>query len=184
MQKAEIKNQIKKIFESKLFVKVLCGLGALLIALLIFSAGVAVGFHRESYEGAWGEHYFENLGVVHHGGLDGVAGHFPNSHGAVGKIIELSLPTMIVQDTDTTEKTVLLSDDTGIAVGKERGTLADLKVDDFVVVIGAPNASGQIEAKFIRIMPSSPGNTMLDQLPGYTAPETPPPATSSPAGAY
>ena len=33
-------------------------------------------------------------------------------------------------------------------------TIKDLKIDDFVVVIGTPDEQGQIEAKFIRIMPS------------------------------
>jgi hypothetical protein len=28
-------------------------------------------------------------------------------------------------------------------------------VDDFIIVIGEPNATGQIEAKFIRVMPTN-----------------------------
>ena len=36
---------------------------------------------------------------------------------------------------------------------KSNITTNDLKLDDFVVVIGTPNTQGQIEAKFIRVMP-------------------------------
>ena len=37
---------------------------------------------------------------------------------------------------------------------KSNITTNDLKLGDFVVVIGTPNAQGQIEAKFIRVMPA------------------------------
>jgi hypothetical protein len=39
---------------------------------------------------------------------------------------------------------------------RETVKISDLKVDDFVVVIGEPNDSGQIEAKFIRLLPPAP----------------------------
>ena len=31
--------------------------------------------------------------------------------------------------------------------------ISDLKIGDFIVVIGSPNTDGQVEAKFIRLMP-------------------------------
>jgi len=40
--------------------------------------------------------------------------------------------------------------------------LSDLKIDDYVVVIGEPNAVGQIEAKLIRILPPPPVSRPLD----------------------
>ncbi len=90
---------------------------------------------------------------------------FPNAHGTVGKIIKIELPTIIVQDKDETEKVVLIKDDTSIRSGKTDITKNDLKVDDFIVVIGSPNTQGQIEAKLVRIMPSD-----FIQLP--TQPQT------------
>jgi hypothetical protein len=59
-----------------------------------------------------------------------------------------------VQDNkDNTEKVVLIKDDTQIQKMMISVKASGLSVDDFVVVIGDPNNQGQIEAKFIRIMP-------------------------------
>ena len=43
----------------------------------------------------------------------------------------------------------------------------NLKVDDFVIIIGDPNAQGQIEAKFIRVMPAPEllNNTTTNEKP-------------------
>ena len=79
---------------------------------------------------------------------------FPNAHGAIGKIIKIELPTLIVQDKDSTEKVILTANDTQIQRMRENITANDLKINDFLVVIGSPNEQGQIEAKLIRLVPS------------------------------
>ena len=148
----KIGEKIKKVFESKISFGILCGIGTLIVALLIFSAGVNVGFRKASFGHAWGENYERNFGFSPNrpmlGGED-----FPNANGAIGKIIKIELPTIIVQDKDNTEKVILLKDDTKIEEMRKPITTNDLKLDDFVVIIGAPNVQGQIEAKFIRVMP-------------------------------
>ena len=141
---------IKKAFESKTSFRILCAIGIILVALLIFSAGVTVGFHKASYGHAWEENYEHNFGMRPNNPL---FDNFPNASGAIGKIIKIALPTIIVQDKDNTEKVVLINDDTKIQKIKELVTPNDLTIDDFIVVIGNPNSQGQIEAKFIRIMP-------------------------------
>ena len=59
-----------------------------------------------------------------------------------------------MQDKDKTEKVILIKDDTQVEKMKDKIQTSDLKIDDFVVVIGSPNDKGQIEAKFIRLMPA------------------------------
>ena len=147
----EIHEKIKKIFESKVLVGVLYGVGIVVVILLIFSAGLSVGFHKASFGRAWGDNYEHNFGMkpMPLFGKD----NFPNAHGSIGKIIKIELPTIIVQDQDKTEKVILIKDDTKIQKMRENITTADLKIDDFIVVIGSPNDKGQIEAKFIRMMP-------------------------------
>ena len=142
--------KIKKIFDSKSSFKILWIILAVILALLIFSAGVTVGFYKASFGHAWEENYEHNFGLrPDHPMFD----NFPNANGAAGKIIKIQLPTIIVQDRDATEKVILLSSDTQIEEMKEIITANALKIDDFVVVIGTPNTQGQIEAKFIRVMP-------------------------------
>ena len=150
----KINEKIKKIFESKILVGVLYGIGIVVIVLLIFSAGVSVGFRKASFGRAWGDNYERNFGMQSMPPFGLGENDFQNAHGALGKIIKIELPTIIVQDQDKTEKVVLIKDDTKIQKMRDNISVDNLKVDDFIVVIGSPNAQGQIEAKFIRIMPS------------------------------
>jgi hypothetical protein len=146
----KIYEDIKKVFESRTSFIVLCGIGVAIIVLLIFSLGVMVGFRKASFSQAWEENYERNFGMR----TDRpIFDNFPNESGAIGKIIKITLPTLIVADKNNTEKVILLEDDTQIQKMKQPILASDLKVDDFIVVIGVPNTQGQIEAKFIRIMP-------------------------------
>lgn len=156
----DFKQKFTKSVGSKMLVRLLEIVGIIVIALIIFSAGIVVGFHKANFGRAWGEHYNENFGIGHPNGflgdLDkiGVLNNFPNAHGAVGKIIKVELPNIIVQDRGNTEKVVAIADDTTIQEGGDIVTSTDLHTDDFVVVIGSPNTEGVIEAKLIRVMPS------------------------------
>ncbi|MFA5095494.1 MAG: hypothetical protein WC447_02460 [Candidatus Paceibacterota bacterium] len=148
----KIYEDIKRVFESKVSTGVLVGIGIIIIAMLVFSAGIFVGFRKASFGRAWGENYERNFGMRPNRSMFG-EDNFPNAHGATGKIIKVELPAIIVQDKDNTEKVILIKDDTQIQKMKGEVATNDLKTDDFVVVIGNPNEQGQIEAKFIRIMP-------------------------------
>ena len=141
-----------KVFESKIAFRILCGVGIVLVALLIFYAGVNVGFHKASFGHSWGENYERNFGFGPDHPLLG-NDNFPNANGAIGKIIKIELPTIIVQDKDNTEKVILLNSDTNIEKTATAIQSSDLSINDFVVVVGSPNDQGQIEAKFIRVMP-------------------------------
>jgi len=148
----KIYEDIKQAFESKISFRILCAIGIIAVSFLIFLAGVNVGFNKASFGHAWGENYERNFGMMPDRPVFG-RDNFPNANGAVGKIIKVALPTIIVQDKNGTEKVVSIDDDTQIQKLRENVTEDNLKVDDFVVVIGTPNEQGQIEAKLIRIMP-------------------------------
>ena len=146
-------------FESKIFVGILYGIGIVIILLLVLSAGISIGFHKASFGRAWGDNYERNFGMMQNRPMFG-KDNFPNAHGAIGKIIKIELPTVIVQDKDSTEKVILTENDTQIQRMRGNITINDLKINDFIVVIGSPNEQGQIEAKLIRVMPSP--ELMLD----------------------
>lgn len=125
----------------------------------IFQAGVFVGFHKAMFGRSWGENYERNFGMMDRDGIPGgvrMMGELPNTHGAVGKVIKIELPTIIVIGVENIEKSILITDDTIIQKGRSVMTTADMHVDDQIVVIGSPNEQGQIQAKFIRIMPATP----------------------------
>ncbi|MEI7709710.1 MAG: hypothetical protein WCI76_03270 [bacterium] len=155
---------IKKIFDSKTTIKILYALVGIVIAMLIFHAGVIVGFNKASYGHAWGQHYSENFGIGNMRDNDtsaknmmnevGMMNLFPNAHGAIGKIIKIQLPNIIVEDDDNTERVVYVDTSTKIEKGRVAIATKDLNLADFVVVIGAPNEKGVIEAKLIRVIPA------------------------------
>ena len=151
MQK--IHNKILGLFESKISVKILYWVGSIIILVLVFSLGISVGFRKASFGRAWGDNYERNFGMMPNRPEFG-KDNFPNSHGAIGKIIKIELPTIIVQDKDNTEKIILIKDDTKIQKMMNDIKINELAVDDFIIVIGSPNDKGQIEAKLLRVMPA------------------------------
>jgi hypothetical protein len=159
---------MKDISESKTLKAVVYGFGILIAIFVVFQAGVIVGFNKASFERDWDTNYSRNFGSR---GTDIMPENLPNDHGAFGKIVKVELPTMIVADKDNTEKVVLITDQTVIRKMRSEATVQDLTTDDTVVVIGSPDAKGQIEAKLIRILPAPP--------PDYPTPSQPAPSTTS-----
>lgn len=155
----KIHEKIVSFFESKILVGILYGIGIVIVLSLIFAAGVSVGFHKASFSHNWGENYERNFGMMGsnammQGRYAPWENNFPNAHGAVGKIIKIELPTIIVQDKDKIEKVVLTTESTQVRKMRQELMVKDLKTEDFIVVIGSPNINGEIEAKLIRVMPA------------------------------
>ncbi len=158
----KIDSHFKKMLESKKFLKLLYGLGVLIIAGVIFHAGIEVGARKASFGNAYGQHYFENFGMERHGPLGELSEHFSNPNGAVGKIIQITSPTFVVEGSDNTEKVILITDDTEFLLGRQKVSESELKIDGYVVVVGIPDEQGQVEARLVRIMPAPPLMPMMN----------------------
>jgi len=129
-------------------------LSALLI--LVFSMGMLVGQKRAEFSFRWAENYHKNFA----GPSRGFFGNFPamgfmNSHGIFGSIISIQGNTIMVKGEDVAEQTIVVSDTTTMVSTTGTIKISDLKVGDSIVIIGSPNAQGQIDAKFVRLLPSS-----------------------------
>lgn len=146
----------KNLFQSKKFKIILCIAGAIVIASIIFAGGMFVGFRKAGFSYRWGEDYYRTFGGRRGEPMMGFPqpGDFTNSHGAVGKIIKINLPNIIISGEDNIEKIILIKDDTVIKRFRENVKPTDLKENDFVTIIGKPDDKSQIEAKLIRIMPA------------------------------
>src|SRR5260221_14284194 len=141
-------------FQSKKFSRALVVLGAIVLALLIFSAGVAVGFKKASFSYRWGENYHRNFGGPRGGFLVPFSGsEYENAHGAFGKIIKMELPTLTIVAPGQSEKSIVLSGGSVVRRAQETIKPSDLKLNDFIVVIGEGNSNGQIAARLVRVMP-------------------------------
>lgn len=155
MDKNNIKNKINQFVESKNFKILIYVLASIFILFFVFQAGMIAGFKQASFRHDWGDNYERNFGPRQRVPqfINDIKG-APNAHGAIGKIIKVELPNIVVLDKDQTEKVIIIKDDTNILERKEKVSKDTLTIDKFVVVIGNPNDDGQIEAKLIRIMPS------------------------------
>jgi len=146
-----------KIFQSKMFKIVLYGIGGFILLLLAFKTGMVVGFRKADFSYRWGENYHRNFAGPRGGFFkDFFDRNFIDAHGTFGQIIKIDGSTLIIKGHNDVEKMILINDNTVIKRLKETIKIFDLKVDDYIVVIGEPNAAGQIEAKLIRVLPQSP----------------------------
>lgn len=135
--------------------KVLCGIGGIILVLVIFQAGVHVGYRKAMFSYRFGENYYRGVSGHEHGhGPFGMFGEeFPEAHGAMGKILSITPSTIVIEDRKNVEKIIVIDGKTVIKYLRGEAALSDVRVNDLAVVIGTPNDKGEIVAKFIRILP-------------------------------
>lgn len=149
----------KDIAQSKTLRGVIIGICIFIVIILIFQAGVFVGYKKAEFSGRFGDNYSRAFGGDQRG--PGMMGGFSQDifvggHGATGKIVRISLPSIVVADQGNVEKIITVNDDTAIRNFRATIQSTDLKVGDFIVVLGSPDDQGQIVAKLIRLMPALP----------------------------
>lgn len=166
------KERINEFLRSRLFMGIVTGIGITLVAVCIFEAGVAVGYHEASFSSQWGKNYSMNFGVpgVPSSGMTSSLAlpdmHGPNPDGLIGKIIRISpsssapdsatgTTTMIVASSQKPEESVLVTSDTLIRDRENTVSISALTVGSYAVVLGTPTEDGEINAKLIRLMPAS-----------------------------
>ena len=77
---------------------------------------------------------------------------FMNANGAIGQIIGIKDTGLTIKGYDNNEKKVLINQGTTIRKDFADLKISDLKINDTVIVMGAPNEQGQIEAKLVRVL--------------------------------
>ncbi len=144
------------VLASSLFRKGLYVVLALIFSLLLFRAGMIIGYQKALFSFHNGENYEQIfIGPKHGPGFTMQKDDLMNAHGTIGKIIQVNIngKTFVLRGTDQVERSVAVDDDTLIKRFRETIPLAQLMVDDNVIVIGSPEDSGVIEAKLIRFLP-------------------------------
>ena len=162
-------------FKSKYFNITLHIIGVLAILLLVFQAGMFVGFRKAQFSFGWGENYHRNFGGPRQGFLPDVRGDdLISGHGLAGVIIKIDNKAIIIKDNAGVERIVNTNDQTDIRNGRDKVILKDLKIDERIVVLGAPVLDGSITAKMVRIFNS---NEPLPLPPMINNRQLPPPPT-------
>jgi len=145
--------ETKNFLQSKKFKTLSLTLGAIAVALLIFWAGVAVGYHVAGFSYRFGDNYYRIFEDHSPSNLDAMHTNLPSGHGATGMVASIALPQIVITETNKTEKIILVTDKTIIRSGPNTITGTDIHTGDFIVVVGSPDANSQIDAEFIRIVP-------------------------------
>lgn len=148
---------IQDIHKSKTVRVVLIGLGVAVLVLVIFQAGMVAGYRKARFAGNFNNNFERNFLGPRGGGMRSMMNErLPGGHGAVGEIISINLPQLVVAGPDNLEKTVNIATTTLLRRYQDEISASDLQQGEFVVILGNPDGTGQIEAKLIRVMPTPP----------------------------
>lgn len=142
----------KIFFMSRRFKWAISIVGGMAVALIIFQIGVFVGFHKAGFSYKYGENYHKLFGGPRGGFMGEMEGEdFVNGHAVAGSIAKIDASTIIIKSQDGVEQTIVIGKDSTIRKGRRDIKIIDLKNDDQIVVIGAPQSDGSIEAKILRV---------------------------------
>lgn len=145
---------MEKLKKSRIIEGLIIGIGVIIFLLAVLWTGMEIGERRANFRGQFGRGFESNFTGMHQGMRVKLFGVDPASaHGAVGEIINLELPRVVVSGPDNLEKTVLVNASTTVRRFQENVGPEELKIGDFIVAIGSPNENAEIEAKLVRIMP-------------------------------
>jgi hypothetical protein len=166
-EKREMPNSAdKKRFVDKEFKSVFKGVAVLIIAVIIFFAGMIVGriqyrftYNRisrglmvtanDGFEGgpsSMTPTFYNTPGILGQG-----RGMIPNSNGIKGVISSIGNNQIVVQGANGVSENIAISAETVIKNQNQDIKISDLKAGQNIVVIGDPDSQGGITAKFIGI---------------------------------
>ena len=143
---------ITDFFQSNKFKILLIIIAGVVVLLGGFSIGEHIGFRKASFSFQNGNSFYQTYGPGNQGMTQ--PKDFSDTHGTVGKVISVTLPTITIEDRDNTEKVVLVSNQTVIRHFQDTLQPSDIKAGDYIVAIGDPNPQSQIAAVLIRELPA------------------------------
>lgn len=156
----------KDFFNSKFFLGLLVGLGLLILLLVVFRAGLAVGFRKADFSYRWSDNYHRNFAGPAQGFRGGLEGRdYLEAHGIIGQVIKVDGANLVIRGKDNMERIITVATDTPVNYFREMKKAGDLKVNDFLIVIGEPDGAGQISARFIRLLPPAADRPIPDFNP-------------------
>lgn len=139
----------------------------ILVALISFAGGLAIGFRKARFS----YHMGPNNGPafnMNRPGSNGSSGSgffrqvqgrdLRNPHGISGTITAINGNNLTIKDQDGKETTVSVSDTTAIRSQQNNLKLTDLQTNEQITVIGNPGDNGTINATLIRVFNTNLNN--------------------------
>lgn len=132
----------------------------LLVLILVFWAGSAVGYRQADFAFRWDRHYGDMfMGPGSPFGMRPMRGEIFQANGASGTIVAVNLPFIAVQSPNQTEKVLVVGTSTIIRIAHAVGSTTDMRVGAIVTAVGTPDAQGRIIVSFMRVMPFMSAST-------------------------
>lgn len=143
--------RFRKFLQAQMSIAGMILLGVLLIAIGIFLSGEMARYRSAGFSSQWAG-YGHRVFV----GSSGLLGSIPGrslirGHSALGSIARIDGSSVAIKTRDGSEKIVAVSLVTVIRRSDRVIALADLRPGDWIAVVGSPDKSGAIDAKFIRV---------------------------------
>ena len=150
------KEDAKSFLESKKIARIMAAVIIMAGIIFVFHIGEEFGYKKAELMDQVSGNYYKTFGPGDPrktGPLGYLFDDQTGTHGVAGKVANVTAGKIVVEDNEGIEKTVTTDSDT--IIKKQRNTISinDIQPDDFIVVIGSPNANGEIDAKIIRVVP-------------------------------
>lgn len=129
---------------------------SLITAIVIFRAGMSVGYHKAMFSNHLGDNYLKTFRGGNRGGhsLPGyLRDDFTGGHSSIGQIVKIDSSDLVIEDVANIEKTVIVDDNTKIRRFRDDVSTSTLTLGTKIIVLGDPTENGQIKARLIRILP-------------------------------
>jgi len=161
MEETKLIEENKSLKNKDIPLKVIKIILVFIILFTIFGLGMFVGEIKARFSFHWFENYHKNFAGPEGGFINDwqklpfPPGDILEAHGTFGKIIKINNGDFVIEGKDNIERIIKINERTVIRSFSNMNAslkFSDLKVGDYVVIIGAANEEGQIDAQFIRIL--------------------------------
>lgn len=165
------KEEIKSFIESKKTAHLMTVILVIACTIIVFHVGEEFGYKKYEIMNRMSGGYYKTFGPGDNrrmGPLGYLFDDQTNTHGVSGKVINVTADKILVEDDEGIEKNVLVDNKT--IIKKQRLSIkeSEIKIDDFIIVIGSPTSDGQIDAKIIRILPAPITETQENEISSST----------------
>ena len=146
----------EKIYKGPSSLRILLVSILIIIALLLaFQLGIMVGYRKASTAFVWSASYHQVFAGPGQGFLAPMNSRvFVDAHGISGIVLKNEGTNIIIDGKDDTERNVLLYRDTLIRKLDQTIPPQAIVPNDRVVIIGETSLHGEINARFIRVLPT------------------------------
>src|SRR5258706_502018 len=106
----------------------------LTIVITIFHTNISINYHKTRFTKSYSNNFERNFLGERQGMRGMMTRDLPVDHGAIGEVVSIDLPQVVISGKDKLEKTVLVSTTTQVRKFQADGSVSDIKIGDFLVV--------------------------------------------------